>query len=387
MEVQQDYKRMPPYSSEVIKKEGEEKKDSRCCYHFWHWFFQIGVWAFLIASIILVYFDNSIYIGTFIGFGLFYLIYIILELCSPTRTFLKNKNIKEGLKEILIKYITTAPEIKFYGDSYHYETEIETRDDGSISSREIHVTTHEETYRLPFYSARDVSCLFNLNSEKEDVKKKCYIKLELSEEINLADTISYLDWENDKRAFDERNEHLDEKYSFSETRSIPGMVRHNLIKLGDSDPCIATPCAFLLFVFLTFGEFYKSYVNSLCITKKFKIRKLVSTRYDLSQPICNEKYFKFNPQINLINDTYIIEPQDFNHLNNSHQPKLTTQEEIEEAMKYQNKPGVILDILGVDNDAEPIKEIKDIKKNEVIKEDVNSGIIIQMVEKNMEEEP
>ena len=54
------------------------------------------------------------------------------------------------------------------------------------------------------------------------LKKKCFVKLELSEEINLADTISYLDWENEKRAFDEKNERRDDFYTFRETRSIPG---------------------------------------------------------------------------------------------------------------------------------------------------------------------
>ena len=74
MEDQQDYKQMTPYSSEVIKNEGEEQKEGRCkrcCHNFWCWFFQIGVWGFLIASIILVYFDNSIYAITFPSFSFF----------------------------------------------------------------------------------------------------------------------------------------------------------------------------------------------------------------------------------------------------------------------------------------------------------------------------
>ena len=76
--------------------------------------------------------------------------------------------------------------------------------------------------------------------------------------------------------------------------------------------------------FFNFGEFYKSYINSLCVNQKFIIRKIVSTRYDLNHPICNEKYFKFNPQIDLIFNTYNFEPQDFNYLNNEHQPKTIT---------------------------------------------------------------
>ena len=145
------------------------------------------------------------------------------------------------------------------------------------------------------------------------LKKKCFIKLELSPEINLADTISYLDWEKEKKSFDEKNEHKDEFYIFRETRSIPELVKYNLIRLGNSDSCIVSDCIFILFIFLTFGELYKSYVNSLCVNQKFKIRKIVSTRYDLNHPICNEKYFKFNPQIDLIFNTYNFEPQDFNY--------------------------------------------------------------------------
>ena len=143
---------------------------------------------------------------------------------------------------------------------------------------------------------------------------------------------------------------------------------------------------FILFVFLTFGEFYKSYINSLCVNQKFIIRKIVSTRYDLNHPICNEKYFKFNPQIDLIFNTYNFEPQDFNYLNNYHHPKLPTKEEIEAAQKYENKPGVILDLLGVDNDKGSIKEIKDINKHEENKIDDNPGINIQLVEKYIQED-
>ena len=147
-----------------------------------------------------------------------------MELFSPIRTFLKNKNIKEGLKETLRKYITAAPKIEFYGRSYHtiHRDVHKIDDEFGKETEEEEVTTNNETYNMPYYSARDISGLFRLNCEKDDAKKKCFVKLELSEEINLADTISYLDWENEKRAFDEKNERRDDFYTFRETRSIPG---------------------------------------------------------------------------------------------------------------------------------------------------------------------
>ena len=66
-----------PNISEEIKI---EQKNNKYCFNFWCWFFQIGVWCLLIASIILVYFKIKIYIITFPIFSLFYLIYLFLNL-------------------------------------------------------------------------------------------------------------------------------------------------------------------------------------------------------------------------------------------------------------------------------------------------------------------
>ena len=71
---------------------------------------------------------------------------------------------------------------------------------------------------------------------------------------------------------------------------------------------------------------------------------------------------------------------------NTNQKQLPTKEEIEAAQKYENKPGVILDLLGVNNDKGPIKEIKDINKHEENKIDDNQGINIQLVEKYIQED-
>ena len=58
---------------------------------------------------------------------------------------------------------------------------------------------------MPYYSSRDISGLFILNCQKEVVQNKAYIQLELLEEINFADNISYMDYENVKNDFYMRN--------------------------------------------------------------------------------------------------------------------------------------------------------------------------------------
>ena len=71
----------------------------------------------------------------------------------------------------------------------------------------------------------------------------------------MADSISYIDLEREKKVFNLNKENRDNFYSFKEVRSVPGLVKHNLVKLGDSDSCIANYCMFILFVFLILENF------------------------------------------------------------------------------------------------------------------------------------
>ena len=117
-----------------------------------------------------------------------------------------------------------------------------------------------------------------------------------------------MDHENVKKNLIERNKHRDKKIQCYKIQIIPGMKNLNLIKIGESGSCWANCCCFVLFTLLTLAEPYKLYFNSICFYQKYKIRKLVSTRYDLSQPEFDEKYKKLNPQINLIKYSYSFEP-------------------------------------------------------------------------------
>lgn len=75
------------------------------------------------------------------------------------------------------------------------------------------------------------------------------------------------------------------------------------------------------------------YVDSLSVYQKFKVRKLVSTRYDLNQPV----YQTFVPQLNLISNQYTYEQNYYNYVNNSYDLQLPTEEELEQAKQYQNR--------------------------------------------------
>ena len=315
-----------------------EQKEHNCCYHFFCWFFQIAVWG-LIAAVLVFYF-----IGTeeqwqyyAYGLGVAYLVYLILEFCSPTSKYLCNKSSDQGMYEKMGRHFRTPPEILFNCECYHYEIRHHTSRDKNghvrhYTTRE-RVVTYRETYSMPYYSERDVSGLFYLNCDKAYVERKHYIKLELKEEINFADAISYMDYEFEKDLFWRRNRFRDVHMDFRESRIVPGMVHHNLIRLTQKEPCSVNYFFFFLFTILTFSQFYKSYVNSFCVYQKYKVRKLVSTRYDLNQQV----YQTFVPQLNLIVQQYDYQPQDYNYLNNQYDLKLPTEEELERAKQYQSK--------------------------------------------------
>jgi hypothetical protein len=190
---------------------------------------------------------------------------------------------------------------------------------------------------MPYYSMRDVSGLFYLNCDEAYVKKKFYIKLRLNEEINFADEISYMNYEYYKEQFWRKNRFRDAYMDFEETRKVPGLISHNLIKIGQNDPCIVSFGWFTIFTLLTLCEFYKIYINSLFVYQKYKIRKIISTRYDLNEPLYSNKYSELIPQLNLIDQQYSYKPESYNYINREAEVDLPTKEELERAEQYKDK--------------------------------------------------
>ena len=117
----------------------------------------------------------------------------------------------------------------------------------------------------------------------------------------------------------------------------PGLIHHNLVKIGQSDSCLVNFGWFTIFTLLTLVEFYKMYINSLFVFQGYKIRKIISTRYDLNQPVYEEKFSQLVPQLNLINAQYNYEPETYNYINPEINVDLPTKEELERAEQYKDK--------------------------------------------------
>jgi len=92
-----------------------------------------------------------------------------------------------------------------------------------------------------------------------------------------------------------------------------------------------------VFTLLSFCEFYKIYINSLFVYQVYKIRKIISTRYNLNEPLYSQKYSQLAPQLNLINQQYTYKPNDYNYVNQEMEIDLPTKEELERAEQYKDK--------------------------------------------------
>ena len=305
------------------------------------WFLQVVDWSLLSALIIVIILRPEFIKKMSVAFGIIHFIYILVEIFSPTGKYICHKSSDIGMNEKMGRYFRTAPKIIFHCECYHNEIHYYTTKDkfGNVHQhyKTIKVITFEQDYEMPYYSERDISGLFYLNCDEAIVKKKVYIKLKVKEEINFADAISIMDYQNEIDKFYALNRYKDEFFEFSEKRIVPDLVHHNLIKLGKEEPFLSKYFFFILSTLLTLSELYKLYFDSLCVFQRFKVRKIISTRYDLNQPVYQENYQQFIPRINLIFQTFKYQPQDYNYLNNKYEVNLPTQEELERAQRYQDK--------------------------------------------------
>ena len=353
----------------VVQPQSSKTRAGNICFTIICWIITFTLWGYLGFITYYIYLTDdedkdkaqlSSYGYSCLGI---YILYLIVEFLSPTARYLIHKRSSEGIKAKMGELFKARPSIKFYAECYHYETVhyTEKNEDGEEveKTRQEKVVTHRETEYFDYYSVRDISGLLNLNCDKAQIKRKCYIKLELKEEMNFADSISVADYEYQKDEFKDRNRRRDEYMDFSESWTLPGMTHHNLIKIGDYEPCTVNCFWYIIFTLFTLAQIYKWHVASFCIYQNYKIRKIMSTRYDLHSAEYDAQYSMFNPQINLITLKIDYEPAYYTYLNSSKKIKKPTDKELEKAKQYESKVPKYQIYTAADGDIQRTGTVKD----------------------------
>ena len=295
------------------QRQSKKKRSEKCCYIFSCWLLSLIMWFFLFLFVYNLLVDKKKKLGYIFAEIPFYIAYVILELCSQSNKYLCKKKKDVSLADLLESLFQAKPIVSVHCECYHTESSyVSDGDEGHYETTTV--TTYREVKPINYYSCRDVSGLFVLNTNEKKISRKAYIELELEVDINFGDPVSYKEFEYIKTDMRIRNEKRDESFSLKEDKYIEGMKNKYFLRLQDHDPKCFNCGWFLFFTILTFAEFYKFYINSKVIFQKFKIRKLVSNRYDLSSEIFNKKYEKFNPQVNLINSQISYDRNTFIHV-------------------------------------------------------------------------
>ena len=306
------------------------------------WLFSIVVWA-LIGLIVYynIYEENEIRLKKCkISLVFYYIVYIILQYYSPTFKYLLNKD-ELSFHAKMREIFQMKPEVILKNKNYYYieETYTYTDDDGNTKegTRTVREWGYKTVESMKYKSFRDVSGLLVLNCGKSKKIRKAYVELEIKLEINFADTISYSDYEKAKTDFYHRKCHSGSYTQLSEEITVKGLKHHYLLKIMDKDPCTINIYWYIFFTLITLGQIYKIYFSTFCIHKKFTIRKLISTRYDLGNQEYGQNYEPMNPQISINNLKFGNEPNKYIYTNKSYNPKIPSQNELNDAKKYENK--------------------------------------------------
>lgn len=316
-----------------------EEKSSDQCISCWGWTSQIAVWISVIILIAGFFIDDALEVCCGIFF-ICYLIYIITQFCSPTFKYLCNLHFGNSMYNKMKILFSNYPEIKFHCECYHYEKRrIVTRDkDGreTVTYRDEKCVSYIDNYILPYYSCKDVSGLFFLNISEAQAKQKFFIKLRLGLEVNFADAISYYDYNYQKEAFWQRNRFRDIYFDFHETRTLKDFKKYNLVQIGEGIPPYVGKCYFALSVFFLYSEFYRRYIDRFCVKQHFKIRKIVSTRYNLLDQQYFDMYQQLTPALNLVLNNFTYTAQETGYTNTDYKCDLPTEEELKQAEQYNS---------------------------------------------------
>ena len=318
----------------------EPTRSGNACLSCWCWFIQIAVWASICGLVVGIISETKEGYYACYAFLFCYIVYLITEFCSPTFSYLRHQKDNNRMYDKMGELFRTAPTITFTAQCYHYETRHHTSKDANghvqHSTERVRINTHYDKMIMPYYSARDVSGLFLLDIGKASSIQKAFIKLHLQKEINFADPISYSDYLFHKEAFWQRNRYRDVHMDFHEFRDIPGFHTHNLVQIGDYHPAGVSVGLYVLCTLLTVCQFYKRYVDSFCVFQNYKIRKLISTRYNLLLPDYVQQYAPITPALNLTGSVMTYDSQNVGYCSSDYQVNVPTQEELDKAKQYEN---------------------------------------------------
>ena len=278
--------------------------------------------SFLIPTIILYFAVNQIpvlwitFLSITMPFALLYLLTHIFLI--PQRHYFDNNLSSEKAKAYFKQLLTSPPLIVMITKNYK-----------NIEQKEKAVSHIQEEY-FPYYSYRDVSGLFNFNLLPKS------IRAEIVFEFNYADPITCMDYSQQKLPLYTRNLGKDQHTIYMKIQTIRNSNMKYLIINNDNEgKMFFSKITYYIFVFTGLAFIY--HIVFYCCYKKhtFRIRKIVSTRYDITDNLNDDKYIIMKPKVLLRNEGEInFTKEETSGVFEKYKKPFPTEEELQKAMEF-----------------------------------------------------
>ena len=272
------------------------------------------------------------FIISMIVMGMIYLVNLIFLCVGANRVFklLSNKQEDISINKIIDNLLKEKPEVIINCLCYHMETRAYTTTDANGRTQTNYTTvmvpTYSESKNLDIFSYLDISGIFKL----KDTTKK-YIQLELGKEINFNDELTLYDIETIKNDMYTRNRYRDAYITISVNRVLPSFKEFYLVRLTNEDNCFINKWIYIISMIITLDKFYELYLDSICSSQFFVIKKIVSSRQNVLE---NPKYSQFISGYHIKEENVTLERNTIGGVDNEIEVKLPSEEEIELAKNY-----------------------------------------------------
>jgi hypothetical protein len=245
-----------------------------------------SIMFFNVFIIVTFQFNGFIQIIIFLIFIIFYGFYCFNSLNSIEWNNLNEIFYKNELIQIMNTLFSKKINFTFERISFHLNNKI----------KEI---TSSKKKNFNYRSCRDISGLLNLNENNKN-ESQSLIELKINFELFFDSAKSKLDYFINKEKFIKKYEKFDTHFKFEENISLPGIKKTYLINSGKKMPFLVNKNIYLFFTFIIpIIEIYKIYMRCFISNKNFTIKKLLSSKKHLNNPINSQIYKEFNPRLEI----------------------------------------------------------------------------------------
>jgi len=240
-----------------------------------------------------------------------YFIYICLEVASFTFKYFEDFDYNATIKNKMDYWIKLKPNISIEWDCYHYETRTYTDTDSDgreyTKTEEEKISSDHGTYKFNYFSCRDISGKFTLES---DSCLNSYILLNITSSVEFADEETIADYNKELeriKSYSSKDDH----FNLKEIKTIYCLSENQILLTNKCCCCFLNKCIFMFFTLIGLGEIYKIFFYCMGSVKYFTVKKAISTRKDLGDNEYSEKYYMQNPSIESPYGNTFYEPNSF----------------------------------------------------------------------------